>query len=237
MKLTKYNYNRVFGLKLHITTKAILDHILSYANENGIAYPSQERVAEELGLCRQTVANHMKKVENIKINGKPFVTIGKNRRKDGKYYHNTYIFGWLIAPDFYTRKHVEDILEKLQKEYIEMIIEEDINNRHVNLINKRNNRQSSYFNLEQIREKIDKLSTSIGLKKADVLQTICNIGYEIKENRTQINHLDKYLAKCFQKAGVEKKIKEIIQGIYTSFFEKEPDALFYVNWEGIADMI
>jgi len=242
MKLTKYNYHKVFGLKLDIKTKAILDYVLSYAT-NGIAYPSQERLGSELGLCRQTIAKHMKSLETIKINGMPFIVIEKSRKsKKGTWTYNRYIFKWLIAPELYQRENTKELLNKLQEEYIELVMQEnleieDTHNHRVNFFNISNYRQKSFLSIDQIKQYINNLSTKLGINKADVLQVLCNIGHEVNENKTQIYHLEKYLLKSFRKAGLESKIKETMKSIYLTFFDKNEDALFCTDWEGLYSII
>ncbi|HHV25971.1 MAG TPA: helix-turn-helix domain-containing protein [Tissierellia bacterium] len=232
--ITKYNYAFKFGLKLKPTTKAILDYVVQLANKNGIAYPSQDYIAKQFDICRQTVAKHLNSIAKIKINGLPFMIIKKNRYADGQYYHNTYFFPWLLIPDYYYRKHTGSVFYELQKEYCKIVMEEDFQNHHVKKSNNINNRENYFISLTEIRKIIEKLSTKLNLKKSETLKILCNIGYEIEVNRTTIFNLDKYLFKCFKNAKVNQDMEEMITNIFKSLFNEDPNAIFSIDWDSLS---
>ncbi|WIF94290.1 hypothetical protein [Caminicella sporogenes] len=228
--LNKYNYNQVLDLKLKPVAKAIVDCILSHIWQEGkaSAYPSQERIAAKLHITRQCVNYHIQRLRNIKINGLPFMVVKQMRNSsNGRFDYNIYFFPWLLTPEFYTRKHYEKIILELQKEYYDLVLEEEIHNYRVKRFDRNYNKQISLFD---IKGKIEKLSTVLELSKSTVLKTLVNIGYELTENRLDIYHLDKYLVKCFSKSKVVQSAEEIIKKIYRTLLREECD-VFSIDWE------
>lgn len=233
--VNKYNYQQMFGLDyLKPITKAVIDCILKYANENGVAFPSQETVAKELNIHRRTVQRHIKIIADIKIaDNMPFMKIEKKRDKKGKWLHNVYIFPWLKLPNDYLRSHQKWIIDKLIEEYYEMYLEE-IQNSHTHAtmksINKK--RQKSLFSLKQVAKIVNSLSKILKISTHKVIETLICIGYELTNNGC-IYYLDRYLISAFRKAGVNGRIEETIKKIYQSLGITGTD-IHCINYKSLA---
>lgn len=91
----------VYAKKLGITTTLIYLFLCKCADKEQIAFPSQEYIAEALGMHRVTVNRHIKKL--LKWN---LIKIEKIRNHKGKFLHNTY---YLIDKSQWKKKTSKDI--------------------------------------------------------------------------------------------------------------------------------
>lgn len=57
--------------------------IASYMDEEGFAYPSQERLADDVGATVATVNNDIKKILKVEVDGKPIMKVFKYRNEAG----------------------------------------------------------------------------------------------------------------------------------------------------------
>jgi len=67
--------------------------LATYMDENGNCYPSQARIAHDLGIHRQRVNERIQALLRFKFQGQPVLTMTKNRKKTsagGRWANNVY---------------------------------------------------------------------------------------------------------------------------------------------------
>lgn len=64
--------------------------LATYMDENGDCYPTQERIARDLGLRRQRVNERIQALLNFRFSGRPVLTLKPKVRYRGRWNHNIY---------------------------------------------------------------------------------------------------------------------------------------------------
>lgn len=232
-----FQYNDIFNLKLDVYTRAIMDEILKYVNVKGFAFPSQERIAEALGISRETVSRKLSDLERISLRHRlPFLIKSQRRAPGGKFKHNVYYFPWVAYMEVYLREQNVETINTLIEEYYQIWCEE-VENSHDRVIETDNNKNRLRSSLSSVADTIRKLSEFLQLKASEVMKILSYIGYELSENKLNIHHMDKYLQKAFLSHRKAYNAEETIKGIYSILFGENRAAVFYTDWDGYADLL
>ncbi len=92
--------------------------LATYIDENGNCYPSQSRIAKDLGVHRQRVNERIKELLDFRFDGRPVISVAKNRvkRDSGgmKWANNVYRLYPITGLRIFNRE--EDRKAKLTKE-------------------------------------------------------------------------------------------------------------------------
>lgn len=199
--ITKENYYTKLNLNLKITTKAILDFLVKYADKDYTCYPSQQYIADKLGLSRATVNRHIMKLEEMK-----YITISKHKRsKEQKFFNNIYHINILADTKKNNFKRIKNVLKNKFRE-----IEKKLFNKAVEMPGE------SISDMYDIEEKnfdfnidvfLDNLIDRTGLKKINILSTIVNIQEQLRNGH--IYNIKNYINKAFSNAMREEEIRDI----------------------------
>ena len=201
--ITKENYYRKLNLKLKPTQKAILDLLVKYSSKDFTCYPTQEYIAKEINMTRETVNRHIKKFEKMK-----FITIIKNRtNKEQKFDNNIYFLNIFFMGVKSNASYINNILKNSYK-YIESKIFkqlEEIKGQNFDNFYDLEKEKDFDFNIEEF---INNLAESTKLKKINILSTIVNIQDKLKDSH--IGNIRNYIVTCFSNAIDEQRIKDKI---------------------------
>lgn len=199
--ITKENYYTKLNLNLKLTTKAILDTLVKYADKDWTCYPSQQYIADKLNLSRATVNRHIMKLEEMK-----YITISKHKTsKEQKFFNNIYHINILADTKKNNLKKVQTVLKKKFKEVEKKFFEKVSAFPGGNISDMYDIEEKNFdFNITAF---IDNLIENTGLKKINVLSTIVNIQEQLKNDH--IYNIKNYIKKSFNNAIGEEKIKDI----------------------------
>src|SRR5712692_10556253 len=64
--------------------------LATYMDENGNCYPTQERIARDLGIRRQRVNERIQDLLNFRFNGQPVLSLKPKTRVRGRWNNNVY---------------------------------------------------------------------------------------------------------------------------------------------------
>ncbi|EJP81083.1 helix-turn-helix domain-containing protein [Bacillus cereus] len=64
--------------------------LATYMDRNGRCYPSQDQLARNLGIRRETVSRRMKRLLDFRWKGEPIVTVERVRTKDNQFTNIVY---------------------------------------------------------------------------------------------------------------------------------------------------
>ncbi len=64
--------------------------LATYMDENGNCYPTQERIARDLGIRRQRVNERIQDLLNFRFNGQPVLSLHRKTRVRGRWNNNVY---------------------------------------------------------------------------------------------------------------------------------------------------
>ncbi len=64
--------------------------LATYMNEDGNCYPTQDRIARDLGIRRQRVNERIQNLLNFRFNGQPVLSLNRKTRIRGRWNNNVY---------------------------------------------------------------------------------------------------------------------------------------------------
>lgn len=171
-------------------------------NNKGFVLVTQEQIAENIGVCRRTVLRHLLKLEQMEFNGYPLIKRIQRRRSDGKYETTIYILEWMEDYQEATRKEQQAIIDSIINETYE-----ELETSHVT-------KGLNYITITyNIKNTVSKLAKKMELKPSHIIRCLANVGYMLNE-KANIYHLDKYIAKTFKEMGIRLKAEDSIKEMY-----------------------
>lgn len=194
------------NLRLKPVQRLIMEELMKYGKK-GFAIITQERLAENLGVCRHTILRNLLKLEKIKFNGSPLVSRIQRRKKDGTYEVTIYVLEWMEAYQNATKIENQAIVDGLIAEYYQELEGSHVTKRH-DLLTVTN----------KIKNTVNELANKLELKPSQIIRCLGNISYMLSEN-TYIYHLDKYIEKTFNKMGVKLKAEDAIKELYPALIQ------------------